>query len=62
MPVEWILVVWLIVAGPEGPVLAPAFEVGTYRLLDACEASAKTVSFQRSDVEFIALCVERDKQ
>jgi hypothetical protein len=65
MPVEWILVVWLIVAGPEGPVLAPAFEVGTYRMLDGehgCNRAARSVSFERSDVEFIALCVERDKQ
>ena len=60
--IEWILVVWLIVAGPEGPVLAPAYEVGTYRQLDACERSAGSVRFERSDVELIALCVERDKQ
>jgi len=58
---EWILVVWLVVGGPEGPVLAPAFEVGTYRFLEKCEASAQTVRFERDDVEFIALCVERDK-
>lgn len=60
--IEWILVVWLIVGGPENPVLAPAYEVGTFRQLDRCEASAKTVRFERGDVEFIALCVERDKQ
>jgi hypothetical protein len=60
--IEWILVVWLIVAGPEGPVLAPAFEVGTYRQLADCERSAGSVRFERSDVEFIAVCVERDKQ
>ncbi len=59
--IEWILVVWLVVGGPENPVLAPAFEVGTFRFLAACEKSAATVSFERSDVEFIALCIERDK-
>ena len=60
--IEWILVVWLIVGGPDDRVLAPAFEVGTFRQLARCEASAGTVRFERGDVEFIALCVERDKQ
>lgn len=59
--IEWILVVWLIVGSPENPVVAPAFEVGTFRFLDACEKSAKTVRFERDDVEFIAMCIERDK-
>ncbi len=60
---EGILVVWLISCAPDGGCqLAPAFEVGTFRQLDRCEASAASVSFKRSDVEFIALCVERDKQ
>ncbi len=56
--VEWILVVWLIVGGE----LAPAFEVGTFRQEARCDASAASIRFERSDVEFIALCVERDKQ
>ncbi len=59
--IEWILVVWLIVGGPDKAVLAPAFEVGTYRLLASCEAAAGSVRFERGDVEFIALCVARDK-
>ncbi len=59
--IEWILVVWLIVRGAEGPVLAPAFEVGTFRFLEACEKSAATIRFDRDNVEFIALCIERDK-
>jgi hypothetical protein len=60
--IEWILVVWLVVASPEGPVLAPAFEVGTYRQLASCEEAVASVRFERSDVEFVALCIERDKQ
>jgi hypothetical protein len=60
--IEWILVVWLIVGDPGARVVAPAFEVGTFRRLDDCEKSAGTVRFQRGDQEFIALCVERDKQ
>lgn len=60
--IEWILVVWLIVGGPDNAALAPAFPVGTFRMLDDCEKSAKTVRFERGDVEFIALCIERDKQ
>ena len=61
--IEWILVVWTFACVPgEGCALAPAFEVGTFRQLDRCEKSASTVSFKRGDVEFIALCVERDKQ
>jgi len=59
--IEWILVVWLVVSGPEGVELAPAFEVGTYHKLESCEKSAATVKFESQDVEFIALCVERDK-
>ena len=59
--IEWILVVWLIVGGPENRTLAPAFEVGTYRFLDAWEKSAAAVRVERHDVEFIALCIERDK-
>lgn len=58
---EWILVVWLIVAGGSGPVLAPAFEVGRFYQLERCEASAARVKFERDDVEFIALCIERDQ-
>lgn len=59
---EWVLIVWLVLS-PEGqmPVLAPAFEVGTFRQPARCEASAATISFERPDTEFIALCVERDK-
>ena len=60
--IEWILVVWLIVGSPEGPVLAPGFEVGTYRMLDDCERSVASLKFERAEVEFIALCVEREKQ
>ena len=61
--IEWILVVWTIACVPDvGCALAPAFEVGTFRQLARCEASASTVRFKRSDVEFIAMCVERDKQ
>ena len=59
--IEWILVVWLVVSGESGPELAPAFEVGTYRQLEFCEKAAATVKFERKGVEFIALCVERDK-
>ena len=65
--IEWILVVWLISCGPDLEAdrirceLTPAFEVGSFRQLARCDASAATVKFERSDVEFIALCIERDK-
>lgn len=59
--IEWILVVWLVVSGEGGPVLAPAFEVGTFRQPEACEKSAASIKFEREDVDFIAVCVERDK-
>ena len=58
---EWILVVWLISCGPDRCELAPAFEVGTFHQLERCEKSAASVRFERPDVEFIALCIERDK-
>ena len=57
--IEWILVVWLI--GPGGD-LAPAFEVGTYRMPEACERSVASLKFERDDVDFVAVCIERDKQ
>jgi hypothetical protein len=60
--VEWILVVWLVSCGPDGPCsLTPAFEVGTYRMEANCEKSRDTVKTARSDVGFIARCIERDK-
>jgi len=61
--IEWILVVWLVSCPVDGVCsLAPAFEVGTYRQLERCEASRDTVKTGRSDVGFIARCIERDKQ
>lgn len=59
--IEWILVVWLISCGPDRCELAPAFEVGRFHQLARCEKSAASVKFERRDVEFIALCIERDK-
>lgn len=60
--VEWILVVWLVSCGGSAPCsLTPAFEVGTYRMPEACERARDTVKTARSDVGFIAKCIERDK-
>ena len=55
--VEWVLVVWLYVGGE----LAPGFEVGTYFTEGACVAAMETVAFERAEVEFVAICVERSK-
>lgn len=54
---EWVLIVWLI----SGSNLAPAYEVGTFRQLARCEASAASIRFERPETQFIALCIERDK-
>ena len=59
--IEWVLVVWMVVAGPAGPVLAPAYEVGSFWQQDRCEKSLATVKFERDDVSFVAVCIERDK-
>lgn len=59
--VEFVLVVWLVLSGPDGVALAPAFEVGVYYKQARCEAAVASVVFSDSDVEFIALCIERDK-
>ena len=63
--IEWILVVWLVVAGANGPELAEPVTVGTYRQLSGehgCEAALSKFSHPDPDVSFIALCIERDKQ
>lgn len=60
--IEWILVVWLVSCGAEGPCsLTPGFEVGTYRMVAQCEASRDSVKTERSDVGIVAVCIERDK-
>lgn len=55
--IEWVLVVWLVV----GESLAPAFEVGTFRVQAACEASASSIRWDEPEIQFIAMCIERDK-
>ena len=59
--IEWILVVWLISCSADRCELAPAYEVGKFYQLARCEKSAATVRFEDPKVEFIALCIERDK-
>ena len=56
--IEYVLVVWLVLGNAT---VAPAIEIGTYHQEARCIASLESIEFEKPGVQFIALCVARDK-
>lgn len=56
--IEYVLVVWLVLGNATA---APPIEIGTYHKEARCTAALESIVFEKPGVEFIAICVARDK-